>query len=271
MIELDNDVPALGARTWLIKPNRASGSKGIFFIRNPAELRMRLDASRSFSLDGKIHLEEFLSGTQHTCEGVMQNGSIALSLVTDRATAAPPYTTTIGHSVPSQLSPGVQRTLVDAIEKTMGLLNVSSGPFDCDFVVDHGEVVLIEMTPRLGGNSLSRLFSTALNFDLVAYAVRYACADTTPIPLKPTIRPSSVVILGVDRAGRLNWNEHEALRLSLEPWLEYLSFDLPIGAAVDPFINGRHRVGEALLTGRDRDDVEANIAMLRHCLDLKAI
>jgi hypothetical protein len=144
-------------------------------------------------------------------------------------------------------------------------------PFDCDFVVSGDRIVLIEMTPRIGGNSLSKLFQAALNYDWMAYAVTHACSDAPPgWELYPP-NPMILTILGTDRSGRLTWDEHEASALRAEPWVQHLILDLPQGANVEQFINGRHRVGEALINGADCDEVDGRLAELNRRLALTAL
>ena len=258
-------------RAWLVKPNRSSGSKGIFILSTYEEFLAHVAESRAFSLDRTAVLEEFVNGTQHTCEGVLQGGRIALALVTDRDTAPKPYTTTTGHRVPTRLPATLQDAALRVIEDGFGRLGIASGPFDCDFVVGSKGIVLIEMTPRLGGNSLSSLFKASLDFDLVAYAVAHACADPYCIPEHREPKPTSSVILGVENEGRLAWNAAEADALRQEDWVDTLILDFPHGTPVKRFINGRHRVGEALIVGTDRQDLDSRIAEFQRRLALTAV
>lgn len=253
---------------WLLKPNRSSGSKGVLIVSTPEEFSANLAETRNFSLDGSAVLEEYIEGTQHTCEGLLRSGRVALALVTDRDTTPVPYTATAGHRVPSRLPEKMQRAALRTIEEILGRLGVTSGPFDCDFVARSGQIMLLEITPRLGGNSLSKLFRAALDFDLVAYAVVHACGDAYAIPARSKPRAASVIILGAEESGILGWNRAEVRALRREPWVESLLFDKPCGAFVEGFRNGRQRVGEALLSGTDRDELDVHILQFRNRLSL---
>jgi len=48
-------------------------------------------------------------------------------------------------------------------------------------------------------------------------------------------------------------------------------FDVPGGTQVSPFINGRNRVGEALITGENRDELDAHLLELTQRLALEAV
>lgn len=245
-------------RRWLVKPNRSSGSKGVFIVQVFDEFRSRLPESCAFSADGKALLEQYLDGTQHTCEGVLAGGQVAFSVVTDRATAAPPYVATTGHAVPSRLREKAQRSLQDLVEHIFGELGVRDTVFDCDFVADGDGVTIIEITPRLGGNSLSALVRACCDVDLVEYAVRQACGDAPSAPPSGSpLRPTVNCILGVRRNGLLDYDPVALENLRRQPWVRMLELDYQRGTPVERFVNGRHRVGEAILTAATRDELEA--------------
>ena len=46
---------------------------------------------------------------------------------------------------------------------------------------------------------------------------------------------------------------------------------MPQGTAVEPFINGRHRVGEVVIAGVNRDDLDNRLAEFKRRLALKAV
>jgi hypothetical protein len=56
--------------------------------------------------------------------------------------------------------------------------------------------------------------------------------------------------------------------LCKEPWVRALNLDYAEGYSVTPFINGRHRVGEALITGKNRTDIDYKANLLRTNLGL---
>ena len=254
----------------IVKPDRSSGSKGIFIVRSAEELRARLPASRSFSPTGTVVVEEFLEGHQGTCEGVLEGGRIRFHSILDRQTAPAPFVTTTGHHLPTTLGPEACGRLLARLEDVWRRLGVTDGPFDCDFVWARDEIYLLEITPRLGGNSISQLLRLATGFDLVEYAVRHACGDPVAPPDAPAIQPSAVVLLGVWNEGVLQYAVDEVPRIRAEPWVKSLAFDVAPGVPVQPFINGRHRVGEAFVVAPDAATVAARVAELRARLDVRA-
>lgn len=257
------DAALFAEGAWIMKPDRSSGSKGVFVVRSPREFEAHVAETLSFSPDGCGVLEKYIEGFQGTCEGILEGGRIVRSFFLDRRTVPLPHVATCGHIVPTVLPPERQRDMLRMLEEVWGLLQVTDGPFDCDFVVGASGAYILEMTPRLGGNSIAKLLSVATGFDIVEYSIRHACGATTALPSNFEVRPTSILIFGTGDAGVLTYDEGEYVRLQLEPWIESISMDLPAGAPVEAFINGRHRVGEALVHGEDRDVLERRIAEVR--------
>lgn len=251
---------------WVVKPDHSSGSKGIFIVRSQPEFRERLPDTLSFSPDGRGILERYIDGLQGTCEGVLRDGKLGFAVVLDRQTASPPYVATQGHHLPSRLPSTSRERLFILLEKIWAMLDVRDGPFDCDFVANDDQVYILEMSPRTGGNSISRLLQVACGFDIVEYSVRQACGDAFTVPSRPDINPAALVLLGVKEEGRLTYERTECDALRREPWVHSLIFDLEPGMPVRPFINGRHRVGEAIVLGRNRDEVDIRAVELRRRL-----
>ena len=256
--------------TWVIKPEASSGSKGIFIVRSADELRARLPEALAFSTSGRAIVERRIVGHQGTCEGILRDGRIATVWLLDRQTAAPPHVATHGHYVPTSLDARVEAAVLERIESVWAKLGVREGLFDCDFVVGPDAVYVLELAPRLGGNSIAGLLAFAADFDALEYIIRFACADAPAPPPQRAPKVAAIVLLGVDKAGRLRYDESEAARLCAEPWVARLAIDLPAGAPVEPFINGRHRVGEAMVAAADRPTLERCVAELKARLAMRA-
>jgi L-amino acid ligase C-terminal domain 2 len=172
--------------------------------------------------------------------------------------------------VPTTLDASTQAAVLARIGAVWQKLGVRDGVFDCDFVVAHDTVYVLELSPRLGGNSIAGLLKLAADFDALEYIVRFACGDAPAPPAQRSPKVCAVVLLGVERAGRLRYGEGEAARLRNEPWVTGLSIEQAQGTAVEPFINGRHRVGEAFVTAADRAQLERRVAELKKRLAITA-
>jgi len=258
-----------GEHPWILKPDRSSGSKGIFIIASEEEYNDRLPETLSFSPTSRGILEQFIPGYQITCEGVIAHGRIKAALILDRQTALPPYVVTVGHHVPSRLPEDVQREFILALEDIWSRLEITDSPFDCDAIVTEEAFYIIELSPRLGGNSIATLLKEATGFDIVEYAVRLACGEAIHEYEFNNAKVRAILLLGVHEVGGLRYDEKELESLRRETWVKYLQIDKAVGDPVLPFIDGRYRVGEALILGLTRDDLDARAMELRERLNLR--
>jgi biotin carboxylase len=256
---------------WVIKPDKSSGSKGVYVISDEIELEAKINDSFKFSLSDKCVLERFIDGFQGTCEGILKNGEIVMSLFTDRLTAPLPYTATWGHYVPTKLSKSQQDAVISRLNKIWHHLKVFNGPFDSDFVIENEEIYIIELAPRMGGNSLTKLLKNSIDFDIIEYSLRYVCGEEIKLNYNNRIKPVAVVLLGVLNEGKLNFRIEELNLLKKEDWVLSLSVDYPIGSHIKPFINGRNRIGETVIVGTSRQDIQSKANELLDRLQIEAV
>lgn len=259
------------APPWIVKPNRASGSKGVAIVNDISKLDEAWQAAGRESADKCAIIESCLPGLQGTIEGVMHDGRIAASLVTDRLTVALPAAATRGHRTPGSLAPSSHADLHQQVERVFERMSYRSGPFDGDFLIrEDGRCVLIELTPRAGGNSLVQLLKHAAGFDMTEYVVMSALGISRPTAAFEVL-PAAVEILGVERNGTLQYDEDAVAQLATEPGIRHIQMDMPAGAPVRAFIDGRHRVGEIIATADTPEAVHAIVENARKRIDLRVV
>lgn len=255
----------------IVKPNRASGSKGVRIVTDADQLQAAWSQAQRESIDRTAMIESLIPGQQGTIEGVMHEGRISASMVTDRSTAAAPAVGTRSHRVPAAFPTQALDALHEQIECVFSFLQYRNGPFDADFVHGaNGVVVLIELTPRAGGNSLVRLMKHAADFDMPAYVVDTALGK--PVGVKPfRIQPAAVEILGVETSGIIEYDAVEIARIKAMPSVAFFHMDRPPGAFVQAFVDGRHRVGELVVVSDSATGVEMALAEAHHRLRLRVL
>ena len=111
----------------------------------------------------------------------------------------------------------------------------------------------------------------ATGFDLVEYAVHHACGVQSQLPNELSIQPTAVILLGTTRSGCLCYDERELEALSSESWVSSVALEVAHGTKVAPFINGRHRVGEAYVTANSRNYLDSRVEEFKRRLALDAV
>ncbi|MCS6934383.1 MAG: ATP-grasp domain-containing protein [Chitinophagales bacterium] len=243
---------------FVIKPDKSSGSKGIYIINKESELQDRWDDSVANSLNKKVIIEKEILGHHLTAEGTIRNEKVEHLFLSDRITAPRPFVATWGHIMPSVLSQNTQllKEIKYQIEKIMGVLNYASGPFDADVVVDNEEkVYIIEITPRPGGNSLTKIILNAYGFDMVKYAVLHSLGMDYSTPLNSSPRLTKLMLFGKTYPSILEYDKGDLIELSKHPNIKHISLDYPPGTELRPFTNGKYRAGEVVIEAESMEEI----------------
>ncbi len=243
---------------FIIKPDRSSGSKGIFVIRTSEELHLRLEESMSYSLNGKVIIEKEIYGHHLTAEGTLYNGCIENLFISDRITAPVPYVATWGHIMPSAYA---TQSIIDNVHEQISFifnkLQYSNGPFDADIVVDltSQQVYILEVTPRVGGNSLTTLIRYAYGFDMIGYLIAYATRSSIKTTVFDKPKLTKVKLLGSLYPSIISYDVKYIDYLKECPNIKYINVEYKPGESVNPFINGRNRVGEVVIQGSTIEEI----------------
>jgi biotin carboxylase len=270
----------------VVKPDQASGSKGIRVVSDAAELLAQFEIACGLSKNGRAIAEQFIVGHQGTLEGVIQAGRVTGCLFLDRMTVSLPHVTTRGHRVPSCLPQSHKARLIEQFDEIVAALTLPDGPFDCDFVCDASEAYILEMSPRLGGNGISAVLETATGLPILTFALATASGPETEaarlmlatcdtkkeagLPVEWRVAPTGIALLGVTTPGRLSFDAAAAAALRAEAWVHELAFDYEIGSPIAPFTDSSRRIGHCLFEARTRDVLDLRAAEVERRLRIAA-
>ncbi|NUP63179.1 MAG: ATP-grasp domain-containing protein [Nonomuraea sp.] len=198
--EVLRDAPGLGFPL-MVKPVDSSGSRGVSLCHGPGELAEAVRLAREWSLSGTIVAEDYLEGAHYTAESFVIGGKVALIGLAERRLTPPPLFITVQHTMPGPagLTDAV-RPMLDAVCAEVGL---REGPLSADVLVTGtGEVVLVEMGARLGGNGLAELLGLVHGVDVVEQYVLSALGEPPRLDATPS-GCAAVRVLGAARDGKL--------------------------------------------------------------------
>ncbi len=178
--ELEQLLPAI------VKPAGASASKGILTARTPTELAAALEQSARYvqpEIDpifrwypGQVIVEEFIEGTEHSIEGLVDDGTLVAAVITDKW-IEPTYHREILQLHPSALSADQQERAVDAARRAVEAIGLGTGAFHLELKIrPDGSMRLLELNARTGGAYItSHLLPLARGFDFIQATLRLAC------------------------------------------------------------------------------------------------
>lgn len=171
----------------ILKPSRNSGSRGIAKVEKGIAkeyfvnlYRRALDESR----DHQVLIEQFIEGPEFSVEVIVWKGVPHVLAVTDKKTTEAPYFVELGHNQPSVYPEDIQQKLKDgAIAgcKALGLTNCAA---HCELKIQNGEVYLMEIGARMGGDFIStELTHLSSGIDMVAATINVV------LGVEPNLKP----------------------------------------------------------------------------------
>jgi len=114
--------------------------------------------------------EEFISGPEFSCDYVLRDGEVFFIRETGKIKATDkPFGSVLAYTFPPRYPSGFQERILKALlKKATNSLGFDWGYFMVDYILHQGTPILIEMTPRPGGDSIPELVSAATGVDTLA-------------------------------------------------------------------------------------------------------
>lgn len=165
----------------MVKPCDGSGSRAIGKVENFEELVGACKEAMESSLQKKALVEEFIEGREYGADVFVYQGEIYNIGILKKKMTMPPIYAELGHSFPSGLE-NIGETVV-TIKKAIKALGINYGAVNLDFLVTKkGEVCIIDLGARLGGNLISsHILSLGTGQDYMGIAIKSAVGDPVEI------------------------------------------------------------------------------------------
>jgi biotin carboxylase len=193
----------------VLKPACGSGSELVFLcedgpssalafrriLQGLSERREALLYAPHQSLGESILAEAFVHGPEFSCDLLLSSDAAHIIRLTEKVSdPGLPFGTAMAYLHPARLPQGVSRADLETLFfKAADAIGLRSGVAMIDFIVSDKGPVLIEMTPRPGGDCLPWLIQEALGIDTISLALD-AAKETVRIP---TFRPQALPLIGL--------------------------------------------------------------------------
>lgn len=241
----------------MVKPVDASGSKGVVKVFEDDEFESAFNTAMNYSISKNIIVEEFIQrdGYQIAGDGFLVNGELKFAgLMNEHFDRLCNPLVPIGESYPSVLQEDLKEKARAEIQRLMNLLGMKNGALNLDFIVDkNGDVYILEIGPRNGGNLITDAIQAAIDVDLAEYTIKNAvgesCDDLKEKPVKQFV--SSYVIHALDNG------VFDSLWISDEIKDDIILSDLfvPYGEKVQRFDNGGFGIGAMLIKHKSCEEM----------------
>lgn len=233
----------------MVKPVDASGSKGVRKITDMGQFEDAYKEAMDYSLSKMIIIEEFVErdGYQIAGDAFLVNGEVVFAgLMNEHFDRLCNPLVPIGESYPSILPDDLKEKARQEIQRLMQALHMKNGALNLDFIVDKkGEVFIIEIGPRNGGNLITDVIACGSDVDLAKYTIRSAlgedCSDLKPAPIHTYV--SSYVVHALKNG------TFQEVWISDEIKDDIIRFDMfvDVGESVYKFDNGGFGIGAMLI------------------------
>ncbi|MFH1037671.1 MAG: ATP-grasp domain-containing protein [PVC group bacterium] len=273
-------------RAAVMKPLTGSGSELIFLCRDEKDCR-RAFATLSEKLSSHPNsrmyeprtwrgeeidprkafvIEEMVEGEELSCDFALDHGAvkiirIARKILARNQTFGTVLAYILTNALPSGIDPaGFRRQMAEAARA----LGISRSICMIDFMVSRGRALMLEMTPRPGGDCLVSLERLSAGFDMLGYALDFAEGRQEDPPPAGSWQPLVGIHLLADRPGTIRAIDDRKLRG--DP--RVLEYSLTAGPGrrvlMPPDDYDSRKLGHAVFRPRDPAGIE------KECLELSA-
>ena len=171
----------------IVKPTDRSGSRGITKVTSCQDLSKAIEAAVAHSFEKKAIVEEYIEGTEYSCECISFGGEHTMLTVTKKFTTGSPHFIETGHIEPAGLSCEILNKVKSEVFAGLNALKISYGASHSEFkITPAGDVRIIEIGSRMGGDCIgSDLVRLSTGYDFVRMVIETASG------IKPTMIPVS--------------------------------------------------------------------------------
>ena len=250
----------------MVKPIDSSGSKGVTPVNTREEFLAAWEEALSYSISKHVIVEEFIQKQGYQIDGdcFVVDGEIRFWGICDQHhdMECSPYTPA-GLSFPPTQEQQYQDKAREQVQRIFRLLHMHMGAYNVEYIVgSDGEIYILEIGPRNGGNLIPDTLCFATGVDLAAYTVRQAvgddCSDLRQVPAS---RCCSSYIIHADRDGIFRGVRFDD---AVKDRILKLGINVREGDRVERFRNGGCGIGAMVLAF---DSTEQMCDMVDHMSD----
>jgi biotin carboxylase len=246
----------------VVKPADRTNSVGVAKVESIAMAVELAEEAFRMSGAGRIVIEQFLAGTEHTVSGFSTAGHIYFTGISDRDYSRKeefaPYFFERGDIVPTALDSAMAGRVMDTVSAGVRALQLDPAVFNTDVLITpEGAIYLIEVTGRMTGARIAtEVVPLATGVDPLPNAVRLAL--NRPLEgseLTPTRNRVAVQRYVPARGGVVEWvGDIEQVPKPPGVYDLFWGMDLKAGQRVRSFQSNDDIIAGAITTGDTVDE-----------------
>jgi len=203
----------------VLKPFTGSGSELVFRCKTESEcgsafetIKTGLDLRNGNPLfkrtSSHLHLmlaEEYVEGPEYSCDFTIDNGTARIIRLAKKIKSSPmPFGTIQGYLLPCALPRPITESRLQAILGKGALaLSIKRGLCMVDFIISGEKIMLIEMTPRPGGDCLPHMLKACTGLDMLKTSLDFAAGLPLALPDITGLSPCMAIRIHAEKEGIL--------------------------------------------------------------------
>lgn len=261
--QLSNLTPPL-----IFKPGDASGSRGISMVSklDPESCSSAFEYAKGYSRSKTVCVEQYVEGIDVSGDGFLSDGRFTFAVITKKYKQDFVVT---GHRIPTDISADDKNRVIAEVAKTCAAIGYMGGPLDFDVRISNDHVIVLELSPRLGGNGIPMIIERGTGVDLFSAAIQLSLRYQVKLPEKAEIsRSCGALIFGSITEGTLKHlaSDQEIMDAVPEIFEYYLSFK--IGDEVPIFTHGGNSLGYVLFDCPPQSTYSSIVARIKNTLHI---
>lgn len=243
----------------ILKAVDLMGSRGLFRCESREEALAHYPDTMAATGRDYCLVEEFIKGQMLGCEAMLSNGKFLFCLPNNIENYQSHVPTPIGHSVPYEKQDLLGKEVEHQLKLAIQALGMDNCPVNCDMMEKDGRIYVIEITGRAGGTCLPETVSLYYGMDYYEAMVRLALdMDAESLFEKKSPCTANLShILTSDRSGILKQLHNDN---TMTEDIVDLSFNVEPGEEIRRYENGRDRIGQVILKGKNLDECRRKLA-----------
>jgi biotin carboxylase len=253
-----------GSLGWpvVVKPADGAGSRGVQKVSGPEEMRRAVEILGAHSRTRQFLIEEFLSGSEHSIEGIVIDGEIHWTGFSDRnyekKEIYPPFFLEDGDTLPTSLSAGMVEQVEEAASAAVRALGIDWGPVKGDILIDRSGPRVLEMAARLSGDYFCNETVPLHNgVDLVEAVMSLSLGESVDARLLRPKFSRGVALRYVWPAPGRVVSINGVERVRSMPGIHFFRWeprwsDIGVGSTITPASSMGERVGSVMASGETR-------------------
>ena len=170
----------------MVKPCDGSGSRGASRVDEKNKLAQACELAMASSITDRAVIEPFIEGKEYGAESLVVNGKIHVLGIMQKWMTDPPYYAELGHSIPNNLKPAVEKKVKKYVASAIKTLGINFGSVNMDILITADEkVYIVDIGARMGGNMIGPcVIPYGTGIDYMAAMLQNAVGDDVDLGRK---------------------------------------------------------------------------------------